>query len=233
MDNDLISKLIDLGLSLFRSKALPAIEKAALVPLAEPVAPIQVQETPEVAPAPSNLMEIDWTNPKARLSANFSVGEALTLNSWGVMHVPSEDEKVAIQGIAVAVTKAIYVLAKELNKEIHVNVHAWMRPEKANVPGSKWDGQDYNRFIYQTQVWKGLTPEEMALKHVPNSPHKTGHAIDFHVLGYEGKEGCAKIRAAILPHLEELGLRMEHLSNGGTWIHLDSLPVVHERYFSP
>ena len=230
MDNDLISKLIDLGLSLFKSKALPAIEKAAEKEVAKPVAPMEVRVE---APAPADPAGIDWTNPKARLSANFSVGEALTLNSWGVMHVPSEDEKVAIQGIAVAVTKAIYVLAKELNKEIHVNVHAWMRPEKANVPGSKWDGQDYNRFIYQTQVWKGLTPEEMALKHVPNSPHKTGHAIDFHILGFEGKEGCAKIRALLLPHLEELGLRMEHLPDGGGWVHLDNLPVVHNRYFTP
>ena len=228
MDNDLISKLIDLGLSLFKSKALPAIEKAVEKEVAKPVAPMEVRVE---APAPADPAGIDWTNPKARLSANFSVGEALTLNSWGVMHVPSEDEKVAIQGIAIAVTKAIYVLAKELNKEIHVNVHAWMRPEKANVPGSKWDGQDYNRFIYQTQVWKGLTAEEMAAKHVPNSPHKTGHAIDFHVLGYEGKEGCAKIRAAILPHLEELGLRMEDLDGG--WVHLDDLAVVHQRFFKP
>lgn len=224
MDNELLSKIIDLVISFFKAKALPAIEKAAVKEVSKPVAPIQVQIEP-------SQPEIDWSNPNARLSANFSVKEALTLNSWHAMHAPSDQEKEAIKGIALKVTKAIYVLARETGKEIHVNVHAWMRPEVANIPGSEWNGKDYNAWIYNNEVWKDLTPEERSKKHVPNSPHKTGHAIDFHVMGYEGKEGCAKIRTILLPHLESLGLRMEDL-NGG-WVHLDDLPVKVNRFFKP
>lgn len=217
MDRNLINKLIDLGLSFFKKKVTESVAK--------PVAPIEVKIDP---PAPA---EIDWSNPASRLSANFSVKEALYLPSWAAQHVPSDEEKEAIKGIAIKVTKAVYVLSKKLNKEIHVNVHAWMRPEKASIPGSKWDGMDYNRYIYETQVWKDLTPEQKAQKRVPNSPHKTGHAIDFHILGFEGKEGCAKIREALIPELEALGLRMEDLEGG--WVHLDDLPVVNKRFFKP
>lgn len=219
MDKDTIKKLFDIAASLLTKKAPAAVSG--------PVDQVKVAITP-TAP-----VGIDWANPKSKLSENFSVGEALTLPSWGVMHLPSEAEKVALEGIAKKVTAAINVLEKKLGKQLHVSVHAWMRPDVANIPGSKWDGKDYNRYIYETQVWKGLTAAEMALKKVPNSPHKTGHAIDFHIVGYEGKAGCDKIRELLEPELEALGLRMEKAIGAGGWVHLDDLPVVNNRYFNP
>lgn len=219
-----IDQLIKLGLNFLGKKAEEAV--------AQPVAPVVVHPDPQpVAASPVAPSEVDWSNPASKLSANFSVKESVYLNSWAASHVPSDEEKVAIRGIAEKVSKAIALLSQKIGQTVHVNVHAWMRPEKANIPGSQWDGHDYNRYIYETQVWKGLTPDQLAQKHVPNSPHKTGHAIDFHVIGYEGPAGCAKIRQMLLPHLEELGLRMEDL-NGG-WVHLDDLPVVHSRFFKP
>lgn len=201
---------------------------AAVAPKPEAPKPI---ETPKTAPAPAAQPEIDWSNPKAKISANFTVSEALTLPSWGVMHVPSEEEKKAIIGIAQKVSQAALILEKIIGRKVAISVHAFMRPGKANIPGSKWDGMDYNRYIYETQVWKNLTPEEKAKKRVPNSPHRTGHAIDFHIIGFEGKEKCLQIRNMLLPHLESLGLRMEKMDGG--WIHLDDLPVVNARYFNP
>lgn len=217
MDKELLKKLFDAALSFFAKKA-PAV-------VSGPVAPVEVKIDP---PAPAAF---DWSNPKSKLSKNFSVGEALLLPSWSAYHSPSEEEKAAIKGIAEKVSAAIVFLEKKLGKELHVDVHAWMRPAAAKIPGSKWDGQDYNRYIYETQVWKDLTPEQKALKHVPNSPHKTGHAIDFHVIGFEGKANCAKIRSLLEPELENLGLRMEDLDGG--WVHLDDLPVVNKRFFKP
>lgn len=195
--------------------------KAVSKEVAKPVAPVEVKTE----------AEIDWKNPKSRLSANFSVGEALTLPSWGVMHEPSDEEKEAIKAIAQKVTAITEDLEKQLGKQLHISVHAWMRPGAANIPGSKWDGKDYNRYIYETQVWKNLTAEEKAKKTVPNSPHKTGHAIDFHYVGYEGKEKCAEMRKLLLPLLEKHGLRMEDIQGG--WIHLDDLPVKINRFFKP
>lgn len=218
-------KLLQQGLDLLtnwlKKKGPETVATAVSKEVAKPVAQVEVSIDP------------DWANPKSRLSANFSVGEALTLPSWGVMHVPSDEEKAAIKGIAEKVTKAIEVIGKAIGHDAHVSVHAWMRPGVAHIPGSQWDGKDYNRYIYETQVWKDLTQVEKDAKHVPDSPHKTGHAIDFHIVGYEGGENCAKIREILLPHLEELGLRMEKPVGTGGWVHLDDLPVIHERFFNP
>jgi hypothetical protein len=221
-------KLLAQGFELlkaFLEKKKPTIvnsaSKAVAKEVAKPVAPVQV--TVE--------QEIDWKNPKSRISANFTVGEALTLPSWGVMHTPSDEEKEAIKGIGKKVTAIIEDLEKQLGKQLQISVHAWMRPGVANIPGSKWDGKDYNRYIYETQVWKNLTAEEKAKKKVPNSPHKTGHAIDFHIVGWEGKDKCREMRKLLLPLLEKHGLRMEDMEGG--WIHLDDLPVVNLRFFKP
>lgn len=175
--------------------------------------------------------EIDWNNPKAKVAPRFSVEEALLLPSWGVLHTPSEEEKKAIISVAEKVSAITQELEVALKKKLIIDVHVFMRPEKANVPGSEWNGKNYNRYIYETVVWKKLTPEEKAKKIEPKSPHRTGHAIDFHYVGYEGKEKCAIIRSLLLPLLEKYGLRMEDMD--GTWIHLDDLPVVNNRFFKP
>jgi len=227
MDKNLIEKII--------KAIMDFLGKNAPKEVAKPVQPIIVVQNPE-KPADQTTKvvqnDIDWSNPKAKITPRFSVKEALELQSWGVLHVPSEEEKAAIISIAQGVGRAADLLEQKLGKKILISVHAFMRPEKANVPGSKWDGQDYNRYIYETQVWKNLTPEEKAKKKVPKSPHRTGRAIDFHIVGYEGKEKCQEIRELLAPHLEELGLRMEKIQGG--WIHLDDLPVGPSgRWFNP
>jgi hypothetical protein len=194
--------------------------------------PMEIPKAATPPPPPHDAETIvDWSNPECKISKHFTVKEATYLNSWHTYHHPTDDQKEAILQIAEKMDAISAKLAEITGKEISINVHAWIRPAPAICPNTPWDGQDYNRYIYETQVWIGLTAEQKALKHVPLSPHRTGHAVDFHVIGYEGPEGCAKIRAMILPHLEEMGLRMEDL-NGG-WVHLDNLPVVHERFFKP
>lgn len=212
MANKIFEQLASLAASFFAKKISDSISS-----------PAQTAEVRDMSP--------DWSDPKSKLSKNFSVGEALLLPSWGSYHVPSEEEKKAILAIANRVTKVADKLTEKLGKQIRMSVHAWMRPERANIPGSKWNGMDYNRWIYENQVWAGLSNEEKAKKKVPNSPHKTGHAIDFHVIGWEGKEKCAEMRKLILPFIEEFGLRMENIEGG--WIHLDDLPVINNRFFKP
>jgi hypothetical protein len=213
MADSVWSKLLDLAANFLKKKATEEVAK--------PVQPVVVEIEPE----------INWSNPKQKLTENFTVKEALYLPSWFSYHMPSEEEKTAILEIAKKVTKIISKVEEKLGKQLYIDVHAWIRPEKANIAGSKWNGMDYNRYIYETQVWKDLTPEQKAQKKVPNSPHKTGRAIDFHVIGYEGKEKCAEMRTLLLPYLEEFGLRMEDISGG--WIHLDDMPVVSHRFFKP
>lgn len=230
MGKNIIADIIQAALGSFMKNA----QKAAVPATAEPVQTPIVVQNEEKAPIQTPIVvqnEIDWSNPKSKITPRFSVSEALTLPSWGVMHVPSDEEKKAIIGICEKVGKAADILEKIIGRKVSISVHAFMRPEKANIPGSKWDGMDYNRYIYETQVWKDLTPEEKVKKKVPKSPHRTGHAIDFHIIGFEGAVKCAQIRQMLLPHLEELGLRMEDL-NGG-WVHLDDMAVVNKRFFKP
>lgn len=223
MDKKVVDKII-MGILGFLGKV------AAKDVTAIQVQPVKSEPVPVAPPAPA-APAIDWSNPSAKITPRFSVKEALLLPSWGVMHVPTEEEKNAIHAIALGVGKAADILEAALGRKVIISVHAWMRPEKANCPGSQWDGKDYNRYIYETQVWKGLTSAQIAEKKVPKSPHRTGHAIDFHIVGFEGKEGCAKIREMIGPHLEALNLRMEDISGG--WVHLDDMPVVNKRFFKP
>lgn len=63
-----------------------------------------------------------------------------------------------------------------------------------------------------------------------NSSHVEGKACDFHVAGMT----CDAVRAALLPKLEEWGLRMENLP-GSSWVHLDTRPVPKggTRFFKP
>lgn len=226
MDKNMLDQIIQLILGIFGKKSA--------APAPAPVqATIVVQNPPKVESQTTIVVQnpIDWSNPKSKITPRFSVKEALELQSWGALHVPSEDEKKAIVGICEKVEKAADVLEKIIGRKVSISVHAFIRPEKANIPGSQWDGKDYNRYVYETQVWKNLTAEEKAKKTVPKSPHRTGHAIDFHIVGFEGKEKCAQIRQMLLPHLESLSLRMEDLDGG--WVHLDDLPVVNKRFFKP
>ncbi len=112
-----------------------------------------------------------------------------------------------------------------------INVHVWMRPGVASCPGTPWDGKDYNRYIYETQVWKALSEEEKAKKQVPNSPHKSGEAVDWSVVNKKTAEACAEVREKLLPKLEEWGVRMEDIH--GSWVHIDTKPVISKRFFKP
>lgn len=229
-----MGSLLQLIFNLFASsspKPAPAPEKKP-EPVAEPqpVQPVP-QPVPQPVEAPMNETKaVDWNDPKCKISKHFTVKEVTYLNSWNVYHIPTDEQKKAILDLAPKLEKAIDLLEARYGAK-GVSVHCWMRPDKAICPGSKWDGMDYNRYIYETQVWKDLTAAEKAEKKVPQSPHRTGHAIDFHMIGMEGADNCAKVRGTLIPSLEAFGLRMEDISGG--WVHLDDLPVKNSRFFKP
>ena len=156
------------------------------------------------------LMEVNWLDPKAKVSKYFTVHECTFLPSWRIYHQPSEEEKKTIIEFA----KTMDIVRERIGKPI--TVHVWIRPKSVNAPGSDRHGQDYNLFIGSKSTKSG---------------HIFGNACDFHVSGYIGPEKCAEIRAKIMPWLEELDIRMEDI-NGG-WVHLDSKPVGSKRFFKP
>lgn len=169
---------------------------------------------------------VDWTNMSAKISKYFTVKDALWLPSWGVAHTPSEQEKANILRIA----KKLDIVREFLNEPLIV--HVWIRPGVVSAPGTQWDGKDYNRYVYETFVWKGLTAEEKAKKVAPNSPHKDGDAVDFSVQNKRTPQYCNEYRSKLVPKLEEWQIRLEN-NKDGNWLHIDNRPVKISRFFNP
>ena len=144
------------------------------------------------------------------LSKYFTWKEALLLPQWGVIHIPTEEEKKNIIEFA----NTLDSVREFIGLPFHV--HCWIRPIKANCPDSRYDGQNYNKFVGSVAL---------------NSAHIPGKALDFHVDNFGGVNGCHEIREKLLPKLEEFELRMEDLE--GMWIHLDNAPVTKNRFFKP
>jgi Peptidase M15 len=173
---------------------------------------IQPAPQPSKSQPPTPVAEpagIYWSNPDTMISKYFSVYEATYLPSWNIWHTPSEEEKANILKVAAKMD----CIREFLDEPI--NVHVWIRPGAVNCPGSEWHGKDYNAFI----------------KGAPRSSHKTGEAVDWSVAGKRTAEGCAEVRAKLLPRLEEWGIRMEDIV--GTWVHIDIGAVVSNRFFKP
>lgn len=156
-------------------------------------------------------MSIDWNNYTSKITEHFTVHDALYLPSWRIYHTPSDAEKNEIIKTAGVMEK----IRKIFNSPIII--HCWMRPLVTNCPTSvEYNGKNYNKFVGSKAT---------------NSPHITGQAVDFHVIGYEGPDGCKRAREIILPHLVEFDIRMEDQFGG--WIHVDTKPVINSRFFKP
>lgn len=154
-------------------------------------------------------MQIDWTNPSSKVSKYFTVHETTYLPSWGISHIPSDEEKNNIIIQAAAMDKVREFIG------LPMNVHVWIRPGSVNCPGSQYHGQDYNAFV----------------KGAKNSSHKLGKATDWSAKDLS----CDEIRKKLEPKLEEFGVRMEDLA-GSNWIHNDThSPSVSggKRFFKP
>lgn len=150
-------------------------------------------------------MNVDWSDPTSQISKHFTVKEACLLPSWGVMHVPTEEEQAEILKTAAMMDQVRDFLGKP------VKVHCWIRPGSVNCGDSRYDGKDYNAFV------KGAS----------NSAHKYGKAVDW-----DCGENCDDTRTALMPKLEELGVRMENVP-GGPWVHLDTNTPNPNRFFKP
>lgn len=149
----------------------------------------------------------DWMNPKARISPNFTVGEALLLPKWGVHHIPNP-----AQTANIVRTTALLERIRAFLGGKAITVTSWIRPGVANVPGHSKHGQDYNALIGGAK----------------SSAHREGLAVDFRVAGMT----CDEVRAALKPKLEEWNFRMENLPES-SWVHVDLFSPRPNRFFRP
>jgi len=173
---------------------LATILKALLNPQKKEVKELPKEEPKKI----ENNMEIDWNNPEAKISKYFKVKEALLLPSWGILHIPSEEEK-----------KNILEMAKKMDEireliGLPISVHCWGRPTSVNCPGSKFHGADYNAFVKGSKT----------------SAHRSFKAVDWSAKG----KTCDQSRAILEPKLEQLNIRMEY-APGTNWVHTDIDPA--------
>lgn len=165
---------------------------------------------------PADMKEekaIDWTDPKAKISKYFTVGEAIMLREWNRLANESDglNEHVKTQ------------LTRIFNEQMD-----WIR-EFLNRPvfiKSAYRPKQYNISIGGAAKSAHMCEEGYA-------------AVDFwcDVDGDGDKDGedCDKIKELLMPKLEERNVRMEDNGKGARWIHIDNkpLPIGGNRFFKP
>ncbi len=126
----------------------------------------------------------------------FKWAEALLLPSWGIYHLPSEEE---IDNIISQATQL--ALARDLIGSAFI-IHCWIRPTKVNCVGSAHHGGNYNALVGGASA----------------SAHVVGLATDFVVSGMT----VDQVQNLLIPHLANFQLSMERngVANGRNWIHL-------------
>lgn len=125
------------------------------------------------------MSTINWTDPKAKISKYFTVGEALWLPRLKIYHTPTDVEKANILELAYRMDKVREALGKSLT------VNVWIRP--VVTLGGK--SIDYNALVGGAA----------------KSSHKDGRAVDLNAKGMTAEE----VRTALKDKLAEIDLFME------------------------
>lgn len=136
-NNSLFSEIVDLILAFFSKKGP--------TPLPNPVEP-----TATPAPQVSASPEIDWNNPKSKITPHFTVEDACMLHSWNRL-ANAED------GFTPELKASVIVVLQKMEEvrtllDCPMNVHCTFRSQK-----------------YNSDV----------VKAIPNDVHAQGLAIDF------------------------------------------------------
>ena len=152
------------------------------------------------------MTEINWEDPTSMISTHFSVNDAIFLPSWKRLANESDGLTDEVKENLVNLMAKMEVVRQFLGNRAII-VHCAFRPV------------EYNKLIGGAL----------------NSPHLTGRAIDYHVDGLAGTNGCDYVRGLLEPKLQEFQLRMEDISNmlSRNWIHNDNIVPHPNYYFKP
>ena len=153
-------------------------------------------------------MILDWTDSTVQVSTHFTVKEALWLPQW---HRLANEQ----DGLSPDLYAAIFGFCATLDKirdflGCSMNIHCLYRPG-------------------------------------PYSVLVGGHATDVHTMGIavdfdcSSMMSCDQVKSKLLPKkddgtfdysiMEGFGIRMEDNGAGAGWVHLDTHPVIHARFF--
>lgn len=170
---------------------------------------------PTPAPAASAVLadpSIDWKNPAAKISKHFTVGEALMLREWNRLANESDGLNDTVKNNLVSIFKKMDLIRDLLG--IPVFVKSAYRPSEYNVAigGAKLSAHMASMNYGAVDFW-----------------------CDKDGDGDKDGQDCDLIKAALMPKLEEWGLRLEDNGAGAKWVHVDNKPVTigGKRFFKP
>lgn len=196
-------------------------EKVEKIPLSEQDFNI-VLETIAVPPPPNVDLEkafedykkqtIDWTDPNCKISKYFTVREAILLRNWNRLGNEQDGLSVVVKNNLLSIFSIMDKIREILGVPVYIK-SAW-RPKKYNV-----------------EIGGATKSSHMA--------DDKAAAVDFwcDLDGDNDKDGddCDKIKAILMPKLQELGIRMEDNGKGARWVHIDNkaVPPKGNRFFKP
>lgn len=163
-------------------------------------------------------MNINWNDPKAKISRFFTVKEAIWLPEWNRLgNQPQDGLTDEVKKNLIQTFKWMDEIREWIGKPI--NVHLAFRSMAYHL--------DLYKRINEKRIKEGKKPLSVPM----NSGHLHGVAVDFSVQGLS----CDDVKRRILNEkiLEKYNLRMEDNGWGANWIHLDSRPVGPSGRFFP
>ena len=198
-------------------KGIEALLKFLNKEVAKPVQPIVATPKPEVVSVHLDdlgplLHQVDWSNPKSKISKYFTVEEAIQLREWKRLANESDGLNEKVKENLYNIFQKMDVIREFLGKPIFVR--------SAYRPGA------YNVAIGGATLSAHLANVDFA-------------AVDFWCDkdgdGDKDGEDCDLIKEALMPKLEGWGLRLEDNGKGARWCHIDNKPVPPggNRFFKP
>lgn len=179
------------------------------------------------------MRTIDWTDPKSRISTNFTVKEALYLPSWNCYHIPTEEEKAEILKTARKMELIRKHISEVNGKDTPISVSCWIRPNNVDLDKVLTEAVAAAVVIAKDDPRRGSKQAALAIGDynayiggAPRSAHRFGKAVDFSVKGMNAN----KVREVLLGKLDEFDICME--DHKGSWCHIDTYQRK-VRYFKP
>lgn len=201
-----IKFVIEILSKMFGGQA-PSIEQKPLQPSVPKIPPPPVE-------LPKNPMQnIDWSNPKSKLSKYFSVEEAIFLREWNRLATAEDGLNDHVKEQLVRIFVEVMDPIRELvGRPIYIK--------------SAYRPKAYNVAIGGAQFSAHMCTAEYA-------------AVDWwtDADGDGDKDGkdCDDLKQLLMPRLESMKIRMEDNGPGARWIHVDNkpIPIGGNRFFKP
>lgn len=187
-------------------KVIEAISKFFVKEVAKPVKPVVATPVPVVSVTLDDLgpqwHQVNWADPKSKISKYFTVGEAIQLREWKRLANESD-------GLTEKVKENLY------------NIFQKMDTIREFIGKPIFVRSAYRPSAYNVAIGGAAQSAHMADKEYGAVDWWTDADGD----GDKDGEDCDKLKELLMPKLKEWGLRMEDNGKGARWIHVDNKPV--------